>query len=133
MSLKIQSTSERHVYPGSEQASPSQLPANQSQNGFSDQTKLPAEEICFRFIQNVGANNIYYKFGGACNKNDFNGILAPSGVLDANGFGQGAQLDCSAHRQLVSLYSPAGSWYATTLLLRNDIGKNNSGSYLISP
>lgn len=131
--LKVQTAAERHVYPGPGTPSPMAVAAVTQVDAFPDQTKLPQEEIAFRFIQNVGAGSVYYKFGGPASAADFNGILAPSAVLDINGYGPGAQLDCSAHRQRVGLWSPVGTSVAVTLLFRNDIGKNNSGAYLISP
>jgi len=72
-------------------------------------------EIAYRYIQNIGADPLYYSFGislsnggPACNDVDtFHGVLP-----------QYSQLDCSNHRMRVSVYSSAGTTVATTIVDR---------------
>lgn len=86
-----------------------------------------AGEIASRYIQNVGANALYYSFGvyedvagsdevlPVCdNVNQYHGYLAA-----------GQQLDCSSHRKIVCVYSVAGTTVATTTVRRKDLTRHN--------
>lgn len=87
-------------------------------------------EYSGRYIQNVGANACYYAIGHDCNPTNFNGMLSPSGTLDANGFGPGNQFDASNTGQRISVYAVGGTTISVTLLKRND---NEQGSGGIIP
>ena len=79
-------------------------------------------EISQRFIQNTGANDLYYSEGvadnaggGQCNNtNVYHGMVLA-----------GQQLDCSAHRRMVTVYSVGGTTVATTIRRRVDMGHHN--------
>lgn len=84
------------------------------------------DEIASRYIQNTGANPCYYSFGvftlnpdgsqnPICNDtNQYHGWMAA-----------GQQLDCTAHRKIVSVYSPLGTTISTTVIRRKDSGRRN--------
>lgn len=117
---RVISTSERRIWCGG--GAPVAVPSNTSTDALPDQTKLPSNEIAYRYVQNVGSTPLYYAFGQEASPLNFNGILSPASAVDANGYGPGAQLDCSAHRLRVSVYSVGASGaVATTVLNRADL------------
>ena len=80
-------------------------------------------EIAQRYIQNTGANNLYYSFGLLNRINDFvpltascDNLLNYHGVLLVN-----EQLDCSAERRVVCGYSVGGTTVATIIQRRKDL------------
>ena len=85
------------------------------------------EEFLGRYIQNVGANACYVNIGADCNPTNFIAILAPSGTLDANGYGSGQQFDCSNTGQRVTIYSLSGTTIARYLIRRDDIDNSHGG------
>lgn len=114
--IRVISTSERNV-----QIAPPRLvvaAANTSTEVFPQQ-QFTKGEIASRYIQNVGANSCYYAIGvqnangvGECdNGSQYHGILASQ-----------QQLDVSATRQCVAVFSVAGTTIATTIALRTDLG-----------
>lgn len=78
---------------------------------FPSEQGLATGEIAYRYIQNVGANDVYYAFG-VDNVDNVN----YHGILPAK-----SQLDCSNHRLSVVCYSTLGSSVATTLIRRRDL------------
>lgn len=100
------------------------IPAATATKVFQNETGLNTGEIAYRYIQNVGANPVFYSFGlddGSPAKNPVcDGTVNYHGVLP-----QYAQLDCSNHRQQVNVFSTAGSTVATTLIRRADQTKHN--------
>lgn len=96
---------------------------------FPDQRRgdITTGEIAYRYIQNVGAQRLYYSFG-------VEGVgstpSAPVGVCDNvnmyHGFIEAGQaLECGHHRQIVTVYSPAGTTVATVLIWRNSSQPNS--------
>jgi hypothetical protein len=84
-------------------------------------------EFAGRQIQNVGANDCYFKFGADCNPLNFNGILAKSATLNGNGHGSGQQLDCSNGGYSVSVYSIGGTTISVIQLARRDNAQGSGG------
>jgi hypothetical protein len=79
-------------------------------------------EYIQRYIQNVGANRLYYswatlKADGTANCDN---VAIFHGYLEA-----GQQLDCSANPSVVCVYSVAGTTVATTEVRRNSMGSRN--------
>lgn len=70
-------------------------------------------EISGRYIQNVGANDLFFAFGDTVPNaaNNYHGMLLASGQQ---------QLDCSNNRHSVWVYSVAGTTVATTIFRRYD-------------
>lgn len=89
---------------------------------FPNESGIATGEIAYRYIQNVGANPVFYSFGLSNNAGGpkCDGALNYHGVLP-----QYSQLDCSNHRLRVCCYSTAGSTVATTLIRRADLTKHN--------
>lgn len=112
--IRVISTSERNV-----QIAPPRLvvaAAGTSTSVFPQQQYVKGE-IASRYIQNVGANPCFYTIGdtdangnGVCDGGVYHGILASQ-----------QQLDVSATRQSVGVYSVAGTTIATTIALRTDL------------
>lgn len=82
----------------------------------------PRLTLAARYLQNVGANRLYYSFG----------ILTEAGAAQCNnidifhGFIEaGQQLDCSAFAGPVCGYSVGGTSVSTTQLRRNNTGLRN--------
>lgn len=91
---------------------------------FQNEQGLNLGEIAYRYIQNVGANPVFYSMG----LDDGTALKGPVCDATVNYHGvlpQYAQLDCSNHKLQVNVYSTAGSTVATTLVRRNDLGKHN--------
>lgn len=84
-------------------------------------TNVPGQEFCGRYIQNVGANDLYYSFGADASPANFNGILSKPSAVNVNNDGAGQQLDCSNHGDSVYVYSIGGTKVAITLLVRQDL------------
>lgn len=113
--IRTINVAERGIYAAG--AVPITVATNTSTDVIPDQTVQPKmQEIAYRYIQNVGANNLYYAIGQDASTVNYNGILE-----------QYQQLDCSNHRLRISVYAPGGTTVATTVLYRNDQGRNNSG------
>jgi hypothetical protein len=84
-------------------ATPITVPTNVSTALLPDES-VNFGEIEYRFIQNVGGNNLYYTVNGDCNgAADCSGMLTP-----------GQQLDCS-HYQKVTGYCTGGTTVAITV------------------
>ena len=95
-------------------ATPVTLVAATATDVIPDQTVEPRKlEIVNRYIQNVGADPVYYAFGQNAGPNNYHGILP-----------QYAQADASSHRLRVSCYSTAGSTVAVTIIYRNETVNN---------
>lgn len=78
-----------------------------------DVQKGEQQEVCWRSIQNVGANPCFYAFGQDCDATEnFQGQMQA-----------GQQLNCSNHGERVSVFSPLGTTIAITLLRRLDLHK----------
>ena len=120
MSIRVQNFAERCIFPELGLTTPLAVPAGKSTGAIPDQTTHKSE-IAYRYIQNVGANPLYYAFGRDASPNYYHGILG----ADASGNGAGAQLDCSNHRLRVSVYSAAGTTVAVCGLKRDELGWNN--------
>lgn len=92
------------------------IPAATATIVLLDTRKIPGE-ISQRFIQNTGANPMYFSEGvtnaaGAAMCDDianYHGLIAAT-----------QQLDCSAHRLIVCVYSPLGTTVAVTIRSRFD-------------
>lgn len=94
------------------------VPANTSTEIFPDETRSRGE-IAQRYIQNVGANPVFYSFGVA----NAAGVPMCDGVAILHGLlAVGQQLDCS-HRRCVAVYGGATS-ISTTVGRRHDTGAN---------
>jgi hypothetical protein len=80
-------------------------------------------EIAARYIQNTGANPLFYSFGitNATGGPVCDNLLQYHGYLPA-----GSQLDCSAHRKIVSVFSVAGTTVSTTTIRRNDTARTDN-------
>jgi len=109
--IRTINVAERNIYANG--ASPVTLAANTTTDIIPTQTNT-REEIAYRYIQNVGSNNLYYAFGQTANSVNYHGILLPN-----------QQLDCSNHRLNVSGLSTGGTTCTVTILYRNDMGRNN--------
>jgi len=86
------------------------------------------DEIASRYIQNVGQNGCYYSFGVW--KLNADGVTQDPVCNDVNVFhgylAAGQQLDCTAHRKIVSVYCPgAATTISTTVVRRKDSGRRN--------
>ena len=92
-------------------------------------------EYVGRYIQNVGQGNLYYAIGASpCTPQYFNGILAPAGSYDSNGYGPGQQFNGTNDPEQVTVYSPTGTTISITIQARREYGQgggilvaNNSG------
>ena len=114
--IRTINVAERGIYPNG--AAPVTIPAAVSTVLIPDQTVIPkVTEIAYRYVQNTGANPIYYAFGQQASTNNYHGILQPY-----------AQMDCSNHRLSVNGFATGGSVAAITILYRNDNDRNNSGA-----
>lgn len=112
--MRVLSVGERNVFAGG--GAPVNVPAATTTEVIPDQTTEPRNiEIANRYIQNVGANALYYAFGQQASPNNYHGVLQ-----------QWQQLDCSSHRLSVSVYSTAGTTVAQCIIFRNDLGRNNT-------
>ena len=87
------------------------------------QVVLPSEqnkntgEIAQRIVQNCSANSIYYSE----NMTDANGAGMCDATVNFHGIiPAGAQLDCSGHRQVVTVYCPAAAVVSTTIRRRGN-------------
>jgi len=84
------------------------------------------DEIASRYIQNVGLNGCYYSFGVYA---EAAGVISPKcdNVKVFHGYlAAGQQLDCTAHRKIVSVFCPgAATVIATTVIRRKDSGRRN--------
>lgn len=88
---------------------------------FPDQRYLVSQEVAYRYFQNVGANRLYYSIGvGGANSTVDQPVPQCDNVATFHGFLEAGQvLDCGSSLQMVSVYSPAGTTVATTLIFRN--------------
>jgi len=88
---------------------------------------LPADsqrgEVAARYIQNTGTNPLYYSFGitNAAGGPACDNLLQYHGYLPA-----GSQLDCSAHRKIVCVFSVLGTTVSTTVIRRNDTARQDN-------
>ena len=105
---------------------PKVIPAATSTVVLNDVSADPIE-YAGRYIQNVGANPLYYSIGGDCSNNNFNGILSAGNPVDSNGYASGQQFDASNVAGKISVYSVLGTVVSTTLVRRNDIAPGNGG------
>ena len=125
MPLRVSNTVEKGIV--STINAPFVLGAGVSKIVLPDVSSFVGAEFAGRYIQNVGANSVYYALGHDCDAKNFNGILGPSGTLDANGFGPGQQFDASNCGCSVSVFSVSGTTIAITLLRRNDLNQGSGG------
>ena len=119
MPLRVTNQCEKDVLNSA--VAPIVIPDSKSTLVLPKLASVPGQEFCGRYIQNVGANDLYYSFGADAAPNNLNGILGKAGSTDANGLGAGQQLDCSNHGDSVYVYSIGGTTVAVTLLVRNDL------------
>lgn len=111
---RVLGIAERNAFPNG--ANPTQVPAGQNTEVIPDQTIEPRlTEISGRYVQNTGANALYYAIGQEASPDNHHGVLVQYG-----------QLDCSSHRQKVCVYSTGGTTVATLIIYRNDQGRNNT-------
>jgi hypothetical protein len=110
---RVINVAERNLFPNG--ATPVTVAAAVSTDVIPDQVNLKLQEIAYRYIQNTGSGLLYYAFGQDCNLNNFHGVIS-----------QYQQLDCSNHRLRVSVWSVSGGQVATTILYRNDNGRNDA-------
>lgn len=92
--------------------------ANVSTEIYPDET-LTKGEIAQRYLQNVGANGLWYSFG----VKDANGVPycnEPNEIYHGY-LASGQQLDCT-HRKSVAVWSTAGTSVSTTVGRRHDTG-----------
>jgi hypothetical protein len=76
-----------------------------------DDTTNNTGEVSYRGIQNIGANPVFYCFGGSCDgTSEFHGILQQYQSVPCPGRGS------------VYCYSVSGSTIATTQFNRDDLG-----------
>lgn len=123
MSLRVTNSIEKCVrnVPQSLVVVPAGIPSNSKPTIALPDITQDITEYSGRYIQNVGQSNLYYSIGASpCTPQQFNGILAPAGVYDSNGFGAGQQFDASNDPEQLNVYSPAGTTVAVTLLARRD-------------
>lgn len=88
---------------------------------FPDQRYLQSQEVAFRYIQNVGAQRVYYTIGdGGAGSTVQVPVPSCDNINNFHGFIEAGQvLDCGSCLQMVSVYSVAGSSVSTTLIFRN--------------
>lgn len=111
---RVLGIAERNAFPNG--AAPIECPAGVAVNAIEDQTVEPRiTEISGRYVQNTGANPCYYAIGQDASPTNHHGVLV-----------QYAQLDCSSHRQRVSIYSTSGTEVSVLIIYRNDLGRNNT-------
>ena len=116
---RIQAFAERNVFPDAPNVIT--VAAGTATQIFKDETRT-RNEIAYRWLQNVGANALYYSFGVT----DANGLPSCDALKNFHGYvAVGQQLDCSQFRGIVSVYSAAGTTVATTLLRRVDTQHHN--------
>ena len=111
--IRTINVAERNLYPNA--AAPVTLASNTSTVIIPSQVNTKLEEIAYRYVQNVGSNNMYYAMGQTATANNYHGILLPY-----------QQLDCSNHRLSINGFSAGGTTCAVTILFRNDMGRNNN-------
>lgn len=114
--LRTINTAERGITPNG--AAILVVAQNVSTEAIPSQVNQPyVVEISGRYVQNLGANALYYAFGQGCSPTNCHGVLQ-----------QYQQLDCSAHRLSVNVFCSVsgGTTAAICLLFRNDVGNNNS-------
>jgi hypothetical protein len=88
-------------------------------------SRVHKTEISQRFIQNTGANPLYFSEGVT----DASGNASCDNLLNYHGYlAAGQQLDCSQHRQCVSVYSVLGTTVAVTVRHRYDMAHRISQS-----
>lgn len=106
--VKTVSISERKLF--ASPATPVIVAAATSTDAIIDQTVEPKNlEIVNRYVQNNSGDIMYYAFAQNATPNNYHGILP-----------QYAQLDCSAHRLRVNVYSAGGGAAAVTIIYRNE-------------
>lgn len=106
--IRVLNVAERGIYPIT--FLPVVLAAATKAVIIPDQVVEPrAVEIAYRYIQNAGANPMYYGIGFDCDSTNF------SGIIDV-----GQQLDVSSHRLLISGWSTLGTTACVTILARAD-------------
>ena len=80
---------------------------------------LMTTQIAYRYIQNTGANPVFYSFGLTDGSGSAPGAAICNGTTQYHGvLPQYSQLDCSNHRLRVCVFSTAGSTVATTIIRR---------------
>ena len=86
-------------------------------------------ELVGRYIQNVGANDLYFAIGQDCSPVSFHGMLAASANLNANGHGAGQQFDASNVSGKISVYSIGGTIVSATIIKREDLTATHGGIF----
>lgn len=79
-------------------------------------------EIAFRYIQNIGANSIYFTLGDSSATGGSVSTTICHGYIPAGG-----QLDVSSHRVRVIGFATSGSTAAITIVRRKDLTKITQG------
>ena len=79
-------------------------------------------EIAFRYIQNIGANSIYFTLGDNTVGGGSVSTTICHGYIPAGG-----QLDVSSHRVRVIGFATSGSTAAITIVRRKDLTKITQG------
>jgi hypothetical protein len=111
--VRVQNTAEHSLF--ADPPKPVVLPAAASTKLIDNQVGDKSGEIAFRYVQNCGANDIYYTLGMTSADNiNYHGIISPYG-----------QLDISNHRLSVYGYSVGGSTAAITVIRRADLTHHN--------
>lgn len=103
--------------------------ANTATAVLPNEAYVATGEIAYRYIQNVGANPLFYSFAAAIAGGDPTQPPAPATNATTQFHGylpQYAQLDCSSHRLRVDVFSVAGTSVATTIIRRRDLSKHTN-------
>lgn len=116
--IRALNIAERNIVPNG--AAVVAVPAAAATNVIVDQTgPTSPNEIAYRYIQNIGANPLYYAFGQDASAVNCHGYIQ-----------QYQQLDCSNHRCRVSAFSPLGTSVAVTILYRTELDNSNTGTVI---
>ena len=92
--------------------------ANTATEVFPSEQNMGTEEIAYRYIQNTGANPLYYAFGTGIAST---GAPACDNLKLYHGYlPQYSQLDCSNHKLRVCVFSVTGTTVSTTIIRRVD-------------
>jgi len=98
------------------------VPANTATVILPNEQYINTGEIAYRYLQNVGSNPAFYSVGVTDNSNPPKGVCDGVGVYNGVIYA-GQQLDVSNHRLIVTVYSVAGTTFATTIIRRRDVTK----------
>jgi hypothetical protein len=122
---RVLNVSEHNLFADSPK--PIAVPAATATEVLPNEQRKNTGEIAYRYIQNVGANPLYYTFGMSTDT----GLPVADATANYHGMlPSNAQLDCSNHRLRVCVFSTAGTTVATTIIRRRDLVKANPTSYV---